>query len=109
MKQLAWPSYEASRLSPERNRRMFSTMPSPSKCVTEPAFDAGRFDASPITKTFGAAFDWRGEGAPTCEVDRDLAPVVTHEAALLTVDLPRVELGDKMHGLLVEQVGQRGR
>ena len=35
---------------------MFSVSVSASKCVTEPAFDVGRFVASPIANTFGAAF-----------------------------------------------------
>ena len=37
---------------------MFSTTTSPSKCVTEPAFDAGTVVASPIAKTFGRTRDW---------------------------------------------------
>ena len=37
---------------------MFSTTVSPSKCVTEPAFDVGTSVASPIAKTFRAAFAW---------------------------------------------------
>ena len=53
MKQLACPSKPASSGSPARKRRMLSTRVSPSKWVTEPAFEPGTLAASPITKTFG--------------------------------------------------------
>ena len=59
MKQLACPSNDASSSSPSMKRRMFSTSVSPSKCVTEPAFEVGRFVASPIANTLGATFDCR--------------------------------------------------
>ena len=36
---------------------MLATSVSPSKCVTEPAFDAGTVAASPITNTLGATVD----------------------------------------------------
>ena len=42
---------------------MFATSVSPSKCVTEPALEVGRFVASPIAKTFGAAFACRVRGS----------------------------------------------
>ena len=38
---------------------MFFTRTSPSKWVTDPAFDVGRLAASPMTKTLGRAFDCR--------------------------------------------------
>ena len=59
MKQLVWPSKVASSGSPARKRRMFPTSTSPSKWVTDPAFESGRLAASPMTKTLGAAFDCR--------------------------------------------------
>ena len=57
MKQLACPSKPASSSSPARKRATFSPSTSPSKCVTEPAFEVGRSVASPSAKTFG--FDRR--------------------------------------------------
>ena len=38
---------------------MLATSTSPSKWVTEPAFDAGTVAASPMTKTLGATLDCR--------------------------------------------------
>ena len=38
---------------------MFSTSTSPSKWVTDPAFEAGRLVASPMAKTLGLTFDCR--------------------------------------------------
>ena len=106
---------------------MFSTSVSPSKCVTEPAFEVGRLVASPIAKTFGAALDCRVCGSvgtkpsssprpgerPTYaappwsgtdeQVERDLALVVADQPAAGAVDLAGVELGDQLDALLVEQ------
>ena len=62
MKQLACPSKTLSG-SPPMKRRMFSTSVSPSKCVTEPAFEVGRFVASPMAKTLGATLDCRVWGS----------------------------------------------
>ena len=58
MKQFAWPSNVVSNSLPARKRWMFPVSTSPSKCVTEPAFDVGTFVASPIANTFGFATDW---------------------------------------------------
>ncbi len=45
------------RLARRGSAATFSSSTSPSKCVTEPAFEIGTLAASPSTKTFGAASD----------------------------------------------------
>ena len=98
---------------------MFSTSTSPSKWVTEPAFEVGTSAASPSTKMLGFTVDCsvalsrRDEPefvaetrrvvdvvGPTVERDHDsevevdFATVVADQLAGLAVDLTGVELGD---------------
>ena len=113
---------------------MFSSRTSPSKWVTEPAFDVGTLAASPSTKMFGAASDCRvcGIGRDEVqlvaqagragdevgaavdrhgdeEIERHLALVVGDEATTGAVDLTGVELGDEIDLLLGEQPAERLR
>ena len=123
----------ASRGSPARNRRMFSTRTSPSKWVTDPALDTGRLAASPMTNILGRAFDcrvcsvgghevelvaepggpshvWRAavEGDNHRQIEGNLTIVVGHKPAPLTVDFPGIELGDQVDALFLEEPGQGG-
>src|SRR5487761_168727 len=56
MKQFVCPSKLASGSSPANWRQTFRTRTSPSKWASEPALDAFRSVASPMTKTFGLTF-----------------------------------------------------
>ena len=111
---------------------MFSTRASPSKCVTDPAFEIGRFAASPIANTFGFAFDCRvcssvgtksrsspspGDAADVRgatvhrnddrQVEGNLASVVADEASAFAVDLTCVELRHQLDPALLEHPGER--
>ena len=59
---------------------MFSASTSPSKCVTEPAFEVGRSVASPSAKTFG-----RAVGLQRVLVGRDEAERVAEPGRALDV------------------------
>ena len=111
---------------------MFSTRVSPSKCVTDPAFEIGRFAASPIANTFGFAFDCsvcssvgtksrvvaepgrradvRGAAVhrhDDREVEGHLAFVVADESPAFAVDLTRVELRHQLDAALLEHPAER--
>ena len=113
---------------------MFSTRTSPSKWVTDPAFEAGRLAASPMAKMFGATSDCSvcgsvatksraspspGESADVGgaavhrdddgQVEGDLALVVADEPSAVAVDLAGVELGDQLDAALLEHPAERRR
>ena len=110
---------------------MFSVSTSPSKWVTEPAFEVGRSVASPSANTFGFASGLQrglvGRDEPERvsepgraldvggaavkrdgheQIEGDLAAVVGDEPAADSVDLAGVELGHELDLLLAEQMGE---
>ena len=130
MKQLACPSKPAVELLAGEEAAMFSSSTSPSKWVTEPAFEVGRSVASPSANTFGvgasgACAVGRDEAERVAEAGRaldiggaavqrdgdeqvevELAPVVGVELAADAVDLAGVELGHELDLLLASRTRQ---
>ena len=113
---------------------MLSTSVSPSKCVTEPALEAGTLAASPMTKTLGASLglqrvlvggdevqlvtqarrpaDVRSaavQGYDDGQVEVDLAAVVGDQPAAGAVDLTGVELGHQLDALFGQHAAQLRR
>src|SRR3990172_5530536 len=116
MKQFACPSNEPVSGSPSRKRRTFSTSVSPSKCITEPAFEVGTFAESPIAKTVAPAPGGAGDELGAAverdrheQVERKLALVPADQAPGLAVDTARRELRLEPDAPLLQEAGERLR